>query len=173
MHEPKRGDFYHLRILDNELRRSIVKAEEIQPHELILGKTYPAMLEQHTCLKDGDPFFWDFCVLGELGPIIQLRIMEREIDDEKVWIKFIASGINEPICLTTKDVVNLNYDIAADIEKMRKVIEDEKMSLGFSFENSELDWDKVRWMEELLTLKEAKLKEVDEVCEESMEDSES
>ena len=47
------------------------------------------------------------------------------------------------------------------------------MSLGFSFENSELDWDKVRWMEELLTLKEAKLKEVDEVCEESMEDSES
>ena len=162
MRELKRGDFYRIRILDDELRRSIVKAEEIQLDELVLGKTYPAILEQHTCLKAGDPFFWDFCVLGERGPIIQLRIMEREIDDEKAWIKFVASGISEPIRLTAKDAVNLDYDIAADIEKMRKVIEDTKMSLGFSFENSELDWDKVRWMEELLALKEAKLKDIKE-----------
>lgn len=160
MREPKRGDFYHIRILDDELRRAIVKAEKIQLDELVLGKMYPAMLEQHICLKEGDPFFWDFCILGERAPIIQLRIMDKEIKDENVWIKFVASGGHEPIRLTAEDAVNLDYDLAADIEKMQKVIEDRKMSLGFSFENSELDWDKVRWMEELLALKESKLHEL-------------
>ena len=115
MNEPKRGDFYRIRIYSDEVKQEIMKSESISSDELIIGKDYPAILEQHVQLKEGEPFFWDFCILGELGPIMQVRIMDKEIMAEKVWIKYVGSSQPEPVKLKV---------VPSTLEEVNKMIHD-------------------------------------------------
>lgn len=92
----RRGAFYLVKILDADVLHDIETAEGFRENKLILGETYHAMLAQKLEPKIGEPsagLYWDFCIMGELGPIKQVRILQSEIDAEKVWIKHIDDGI--------------------------------------------------------------------------------
>lgn len=160
MTESKRGDFYLIKFLDNQLRCQVLQTEGIDLSEIVLRQSYAAILEQCVYSKDGEPLFWDFNVLGERAPIIQLRIMDKDIKNEEVWIKYIASSKHDQILITTEGILQDVNRLSEDIDKLKRTIENDKMALSFSFENSELDWQRVRWLEELLALKETKLNEL-------------
>lgn len=92
----RRGAFYLIKILDADVLHAIEAAEGFRENKLILGATYHAMLGQKWEPKFGETsagLYWDFCIMGELGPIKQVRILQSEIDAEKVWIKYIDDGI--------------------------------------------------------------------------------
>lgn len=92
----KRGSFYLIKILDADVLHAIETAEGFRENKLILGATYHAMLGQKWEPKIGETsagLYWDFCIMSELGPIKQVRILQSEIDAEKVWIKYIDDGI--------------------------------------------------------------------------------
>ena len=82
MSKPKRGDFYRIKFLDELVMYELIKIEGINKDELMLGATYSAILENHV-----EGSYYDFVILGEKAPIIQVRITESDIVHDAVWIK--------------------------------------------------------------------------------------
>ena len=93
----ERGDFYIIKFLDKDLLNLITNTDNLNPNRLMkLGQSYAAILE-----RDCETFK-DFCVLGDVAPIIQLRITKEDVESEKVFVKKIAS-IHDRECLTAKE----------------------------------------------------------------------
>ena len=86
MLKPKRGDFYRIKILDSLVKYELTKVEGINDDELILGATYSAILENHV-----EGSYYDFVILGEKAPIVQVRITESDLVHEAVWIRPVAT----------------------------------------------------------------------------------
>lgn len=86
----RRGDFFRIKFLDAELMHKIMKSSDIGEDELILGKTYSAILEGYAT-SDNKPWFWDLTILGELASIIEVRIIDSDLASEKVWLKCVGA----------------------------------------------------------------------------------
>lgn len=111
-----RGDFYIIKFLDKDLLNLITNTDNLNPNRLMkLGQSYAAILE-----RDYETF-QDFCVLGDVAPIIQLRITKEDVESEKVFIKKIAS-IHDRECLTPKDTKEMTL---AEIQEMIDKINNE------------------------------------------------
>lgn len=101
-YETKRGAFYRITFLDWKLMHSIIDAEGIQdPQQLIVGRTYSAILENYVTVNS-EPYYWDFVILGEYSPLVQVRIMYKDVHAEKVHLKCVHH--NGPAYLTPKDL---------------------------------------------------------------------
>lgn len=109
----ERGDFYIIKFLDKELLNLITNTDNLNPNRLMkLGQSYAAILE-----RDCETF-QDFCVLGDVAPIIQLRITKEDVESEKVFVKKIAS-IHDRVSLTPKDTKEMTLaEIQAMIDKI-------------------------------------------------------
>lgn len=109
----ERGDFYIIKFLDKDLLDIIINTDNLNPNRLMkLGQSYAAILE-----RDCETFR-DFCVLGDVAPIIQLRITKEDVKSEKVFVKKIAS-IHDRVCLTAKDTKEMTLpEIQAMIDKI-------------------------------------------------------
>ena len=104
-HETKRGAFYRIMFLDRELMHSIIDADGIQDtQQLILGGTYSAILENYVAMNS-EPYYWDFVILGEHSPLVQVRIMYKDVQAEKVHLKWVHHGT--PRYLTPKELEDL------------------------------------------------------------------
>lgn len=101
-HETARGAFYRITFLDWKLMHEIIDAEGIQdPQQLICGRTYSAILENYVTVNS-EPYYWDFVILGERSPLVQVRIMYKDVHAEKVHLKWVDHGT--PRYLTPKDL---------------------------------------------------------------------
>lgn len=109
----ERGDFYIIKFLDKDLLNLITNTDNLNPNRLMkLGQSYAAILE-----RDYETF-QDFCVLGDVAPIIQLRITKEDVESEKVFVKKIAS-IHDPVYLTPKDIEEMPLsEIQAMMDKI-------------------------------------------------------
>ena len=80
-----RGDQYRIRFLNAETLQTIMKADNIEEGQLILGGVYSAILE---CYRP-DQELLDFTILGNRSTLTQVRIKKSEIDDKRISAKCV------------------------------------------------------------------------------------
>lgn len=80
-----RGDVYRIRFLDAETLHTIMKADNIDEDQLILGGVYSAILK---CYRP-DQELLDFVILGDRSPLTQVCIKKPEIDDKCISVKCV------------------------------------------------------------------------------------
>lgn len=85
----QRGDQYRIRFLNAETLQTIMKADNIEEGQLILGGIYSAILE---CYHP-DQELLDFAILGEKSLLSQVRIKKSEIDDKRVSAKCVWKSV--------------------------------------------------------------------------------
>lgn len=84
-----RGDLYRIRFLNAETLQTIMKADNIEEGQLILGGVYSAILE---CYRP-DQELMDFAILGDKSLLKQVRIKKSEIDDKRISARCVWKSV--------------------------------------------------------------------------------